>query len=468
MIDNSTIAAISTAHGVGAIAVIRLSGENAIKISDTVFISASGKKLSQQAPNTLHLGFIYDGDVPVDEVIVSLFKSPNSYTGEDLVEISCHGSLYIQQRILELLVAKGARIAGPGEFTLRAFLNRKMDLSQAEAVADLIASTSQSFHKVAMNQMRGGFSDELKKLRERLLKFVSLIELELDFGEEDVEFADRNQLKQLVEEIEALLGTLKNSFALGNAIKNGIPVAIAGKTNSGKSTLLNLLLKEDRAIVSEIEGTTRDFIEDTISIDGIHFRFIDTAGLRHTTDQVEKLGIERTYKKISQADIILLMIDPASKTEEIMQSVKDIQKQKKGKDKKLIIIINKIDLLKKPDLESLKKNILKIMDKEDRLIPVSAKKGDNLPMLETTLKEIIHAETIEQNDVIVTNARHYEALKHSHEAILRVRDGLESQISGDLLAQDIRETMHYLGEITGEITTGEILGNIFKNFCIGK
>ena len=468
MIDNSTIAAISTAHGVGAIAVIRLSGEHAFEISDKVFLSPSGKKLSQQAPNTLHLGFIYDEEVPVDEVIVAVFKAPNSYTGEDLVEISCHGSLYIQQRILELLISRGARIAQPGEFTLRAFLNGKMDLSQAEAVADLIASTSQSFHKVAMNQMRGGFTDEIKKLRERLLKFVSLIELELDFSEEDVEFADRNQLKQLVEEIETLLGTLVESFALGNALKNGIPVAIVGKTNSGKSTLLNLLLKEDKAIVSEIEGTTRDSIEDTISIDGIHFRFIDTAGLRHTTDQVEKLGIERTYKKISQASIILLMIDPSSKADEINRSVKDLQKQIKGTDKKLVVIINKIDLLKKPELESLKKILLKILDKQDRLIPVSAKKGDNLPVLEKALKEIIHAENIEQHDVIITNARHYEALKHSHEAILRVRDGLESKISGDLLAQDIRETLHYLGEITGEITTDEILGNIFKNFCIGK
>ncbi|MBN2213659.1 MAG: tRNA uridine-5-carboxymethylaminomethyl(34) synthesis GTPase MnmE [Bacteroidales bacterium] len=468
MIDNSTIAAISTAHGVGAIAVVRLSGDNAIQIADRVFISTSGKKLSQQAPNTLHLGFIYDDDVPVDEVFVAVFKSPNSYTGEDLIEISCHGSLYIQQKILELLVSKGARVARPGEFTLRAFLNGKMDLSQAEAVADLVASTSRSFHKVAMNQMRGGFTDEIKKLRERLLKFVSLIELELDFSEEDVEFADRDQLKQLVEEIETLLRTLVESFTLGNVIKNGIPVAIAGKTNSGKSTLLNLLLKEDKAIVSEIEGTTRDFIEDTISIEGIHFRFIDTAGLRHTTDKVEKLGIERTYKKIRQASIVMLMIDPATDTDEIIRSVKDIEKQVKGTDKKLVVIINKTDLLNNQDLDSLKKNILKIVDKEDKVIPLSAKKGDNLPELEKALLEIIHAENIEQNDVIVTNARHYEALKHSHEAILRVRDGLESQISGDLLAQDIRETLHYLGEITGEITTDEILGNIFKNFCIGK
>jgi tRNA modification GTPase len=271
-----------------------------------------------------------------------------------------------------------------------------------------------------------------------------------------------------VEEIETLLRTLVESFALGNALKNGIPVAIVGKTNSGKSTLLNLLLKEDKAIVSEIEGTTRDFIEDTISIDGIHFRFIDTAGLRHTTDQVEKLGIERTYRKISQAGIVLLMIDPAIKTDEIINSVKDIKTQLKETEKKLVVLINKIDLLKKNELESIKKALLNILDKEDRLIPVSAKKGDNLPELEKSLKEIINAESIEQHDVIVTNARHYEALKHSHEAILRVRDGLESQISGDLLAQDIRETLHYLGEITGEITTGEILGNIFKNFCIGK
>lgn len=469
MIDNSTITALSTAPGVGAIAVIRLSGDRAIEIADKVYHSPNGKKLVKQAPNTLHFGIIYDSEEPVDEVIVALFKSPHSYTGENMVEISCHGSVYIQQCILELLISKGARMAQPGEFTLRAFLNGKMDLSQAEAVADIIAADSRSFHLVAMNQMRGGFTAELKLLRERLIKFASLVELELDFSEEEVEFADRTQLKELTNEIESKLAALVQSFRLGNAIKNGIPVAIAGKTNTGKSTLLNLLLKEDRAIVSEIEGTTRDSIEDTISIDGIHFRFIDTAGLRHTTDQIEILGIERTYKKISQADIIILLLDPSSGNEEILEPVKNIKRQIKDTGKKLIVVLNKIDLLSEKQIKSHSEQILRILNKEeDRLIPLSAAKGINLNLLEKTLKETTEAESIGQNDVIVTNVRHYEALKLSHEAILRVKDGLKEHISEDLLAQDIRETLHYLGEITGEITTDEILGNIFKNFCIGK
>ena len=469
MIDNSTITALSTAPGVGAIAVIRLSGDRAIEIADKVYHSPNGKKLVKQAPNTLHFGIIYDSEEPVDEVIVALFKSPHSYTGENMVEISCHGSVYIQQCILELLISKGARMAQPGEFTLRAFLNGKMDLSQAEAVADIIAADSRSFHLVAMNQMRGGFTAELKLLRERLIKFASLVELELDFSEEEVEFADRTQLKELTNEIESKLAALVQSFRLGNAIKNGIPVAIAGKTNTGKSTLLNLLLKEDRAIVSEIEGTTRDSIEDTISIDGIHFRFIDTAGLRHTTDQIEILGIERTYKKISQADIIILLLDPSSGNEEILEPVKNIKRQIKDTGKKLIVVLNKIDLLSEKQIKSHSEQILRILNKEeDRLIPLSAAKGINLNLLGKTLKETTEAESIGQNDVIVTNVRHYEALKLSHEAILRVKDGLKEHISEDLLAQDIRETLHYLGEITGEITTDEILGNIFKNFCIGK
>ncbi len=468
MIDNSTITAISTAHGVGAIAVIRLSGEKAVEICDRVFVSPSGKKLKNQSANTLHFGTVTEDETIIDDVIVGLFKSPHSYTGEDLVEISCHGSMYIQQRILELLISKGARMAQPGEFTLRAFLNGKMDLSQAEAVADLIASKSKSFHKVAINQMKGRFTEEIRKLRERLLSFVSLIELELDFSEEDVEFADRTQLKNLVKEIEQLLRTLKDSFSLGNAIKNGIPVAIVGNTNSGKSTLLNLLLKEDKAIVSEIEGTTRDFIEDIISIEGIHFRFIDTAGLRHTEDTVEKLGIERTYKKMNQADIILLLIDPTKGEEEMMHSVKDIQKQIQKSDKKLVVIINKIDLLQATKITEIKKNILSVLGGTENLIALSAIKGENLEKLEQMLIRLVHLENIEKDDVIVTNVRHFEALKLAYEAIVRVTEGLNNQLSGDLLSQDIRETLHYLGEITGEITNDEILGNIFKNFCIGK
>ena len=468
MIDNTTIAAISTAHGIGAIAVVRLSGDKAVDICDNVFLSPSGKKLVSQPANTLHFGSLVDDGTVIDEVIVGLFKAPHSYTGEDLVEISCHGSLYIQQRILELLISKGARMAQPGEFTLRAFLNGKMDLSQAEAVADLIASKSKSFHKVAMNQMKGRFTEEIKNLRQRLLNFASLIELELDFSEEDVEFADRTQFNNLVTEIEHLLRTLISSFALGNAIKNGIPVAIVGKTNSGKSTLLNLLLKEDKAIVSEIEGTTRDFIEDIISIEGIHFRFIDTAGLRHTEDTVEKLGIERTYKKINQADIILMLVDPTKFDEDTIQSVKDIKKQLERTEKHLIIIINKADLLQNEEIIKITKSLRPLVNEEENLIAMSAKNGDNLSILEQTLIKLVHAEKIEKDDVIVTNVRHYEALRLAHEAIVRVSEGLKNQIFGDLLAQDIREALHYLGEITGEITTDEILGNIFKNFCIGK
>ena len=468
MFDNSTIAAISTPPGTGAIAVIRLSGLSAIEIADKVFVSPSKKKLAGQAPNTIHYGFIYDNDVPVDEVMVGLFKSPHSYSGEDIVEISCHGSQYIQQRILELLTMKGARLAQPGEFTLRAFLNGKMDLSQAEAVADLIASSSRSFHKVAMNQMRGGFTEEIKKLRQRLLNFISLIELELDFSEEDVEFADRVKLNELVDEIEQELGKLRDSFSFGNALKKGVPVAIVGKTNAGKSTLLNLLLKEEKAIVSDIEGTTRDFIEDTVSIDGIPFRFIDTAGLRHAKDEIEKIGIERTHLKIRQADIILLLLDPKDPDEKLFKSVSEIKEMINETGKKLVVIINKIDLVQDSALKQTTNRLKNNLTDSDRLIAMSAKKGDNLGLLEKNLCELVHVENVDNNDVIVTNARHFEALNKSYEAILRVQGGLKTHISGDLLAQDIREVLHYLGEITGEITNDEILGNIFGNFCIGK
>lgn len=468
MIDKSTIAAISTAPGVGAIAVIRLSGEEAIKIADKVFKSPTNKKLSSQPGNTLHFGMIKDDEKIIDEVVASVFKAPHSYTGEDIVEISCHGSLYVQQKILELLVLKGARLAKPGEFTLRAFMNGKMDLSQAEAVADLIASTSESFHKVAVDQMRGGFTTELRKLREKLLHFVSLIELELDFSEEDVEFADRKQLKELVSGIAALLRMLKDSFRYGNALKNGIPVAIVGKTNSGKSTLLNLILKEEKAIVSEIAGTTRDYIEDTISLGGFVFRFIDTAGLRHTEDTIEKIGIERTYKKMEQASVILHLVDAHEKEDSICKSVHNIKKRLDPNDKKLIVILNKSDLLTDDDLKNKKEVLKSILDKDDVVIGMSAKNGLNLNKLENELLSYVKMTEKAQSDVVVTNVRHFEALTNSHEAILRVLTGLDNQIPGDLMAQDIREAMHYLGEITGEITTDEILGNIFKNFCIGK
>ncbi len=468
MIDNSTIAAISTPPGTGAIAVIRMSGINAISICNNIFHSSSHKDLTKQSGYTMHHGSLIDNGKTIDDVIVGLFRAPNSYTGEDVVEISCHGSVYVQQKILELLSGNGARPAQPGEFTMRAFLNGKLDLSQAEGVADLIASSGSAAHRVAINQIRGGISNEIRGLRDQLLNFISMIELELDFSEEDVEFADRGELKVLVSEIEQLLRKLIDSFSLGNAIKNGIPVAIAGKTNSGKSTLLNLLLKEDKAIVSDIGGTTRDFIEDIISVNGIHFRFIDTAGIRHTSDEIEKLGIERTYQKINQAEVILLLTDVTDTTGNITGSIKGIKEKISDTDKKLVVIANKSDLINNTQTRIIKDSISRCLDENDRLLFLSAKYGNNLDKLENILGELIHAEKLEENDVLITNARHYEALSRAHESILRVTGGLENQVPADLLAMDIREVLHYLGEITGEITTDEILGNIFKNFCIGK
>ncbi|MBN1158122.1 MAG: tRNA uridine-5-carboxymethylaminomethyl(34) synthesis GTPase MnmE [Bacteroidales bacterium] len=468
MIDKDTITAISTAPGTGAIAVIRLSGENALDICDAVFISPTDKKLSDQHANTLHYGTIREGDEIIDEVVAGLFKAPHSYTGEDLVELSCHGSVYIQKRILELLVSKGARLARPGEFTMRAFLNGKLDLTQVEAVADLIASGSKASHRVAMNQMRGGFTSEIKKLRDKLLEFISLIELELDFSEEDVEFADRNQLKVLLEEITQLLQSIRNSFSLGNVIKNGVPVAITGKTNSGKSTLLNLLLSEERAIVSEIEGTTRDSIEDVISIQGIHFRFIDTAGIRQTEDIVEKLGIERTLEKIRQATIIIHLLDSRLPVEELIRQIDHLEGFTGQNDKKRIIVLNKTDLVPDNQLNITRQKIKDHLSEHDYLVLMSAKRGFHLDILEKTLTEAAGINTSSENDVIITNVRHYEALEKSLAAIERTSEGLYRNMPGDMLAQDIREALYYLGEITGEITDNEILGNIFKNFCIGK
>jgi tRNA modification GTPase len=461
---NDTIAAIATAPGMGAIAVIRLSGEQAITIAESVFQAPSTtKKLSQQKANTIHFGKLQSDDEIIDEVLVSLFKAPHSYTGEDTVEISCHGSVFIQQRILQLLIAKGARMAEPGEFSLRAFLNGKMDLSQAEAVADLIASSSEAARKIAMHQMRGGFKHELSKLRDQLLQFVSLIELELDFAEEDVEFADRTQLKNLITAIHTVVFNLTDSFRLGNVIKNGIPVAIAGEPNAGKSTLLNLLLNEDKAIVSEIEGTTRDVIEDVISIKGINFRFIDTAGLRLTEDHVENIGIQRAYGKIKEAAIVLLLIDASHDIESIQFKINEIR-DKKASDSHLIIVLNKMDKLESSFAVS---SIQLNADKEE-LVLLSAKTKENFHQLETLLLKAANYNVLNAEAVIISNARHYEALSKADEALLRAIDGLDSGISGDFLSQDIREVLHYLGEITGEITNDEILGNIFKNFCIGK
>lgn len=460
---NDIICAVSTPPGMGAIAVIRLSGEGSIDVTDTLFVSPSGRKLAGAKANTVLFGqIVFDNEV-TDEVLVTVFRAPHSFTGEESVEISCHGSVYIQQKIVEALIAKGVRLAQPGEFTRRAFGNGKFDLSQAEAVADLIASASRVSHRVAMNQMRGGFAGKLAGLRDKLLQFVSLVELELDFPEEDVEFASRRKLYELTEEIEREIDKLARSFQLGNAIKNGIPVAIVGETNAGKSTLLNLLLNEEKAIVSDIHGTTRDVIEDTVNISGVSFRFIDTAGIRHTNDTIETMGIERTFQKIGQASIVLWMIDlttPVEKTASLAESIIP-----KLADKHVLLLFNKSDLLS--DTERAEKEHILPQLKAERLF-ISAKKQQNTDILQQLLLKAAAVPQIGEHDVIVTNLRHYEALVKALEAVRRVKEGLEIGISGDFISQDIRECMFYLGEITGQISTDEILGNIFSKFCIGK
>jgi tRNA modification GTPase len=464
MLDQITICAIATSPGMGAIATIRLSGEKALEITDSVFKSPStGKKLINQRPNTLHFGSISDGNELIDEVIVSIFKAPHSFTGEDVIEIACHGSVYIQQRILQLLITRGARMALPGEFTQRAFLNGKMDLSQAEAVADLIASTNRAAQKVAINQMRGGFSSELTSLRGELLHFISMIELELDFSEEDVEFADRDQLKKLVSKIEGILRGLKNSFQLGNVIKNGIPVAIVGDTNVGKSTLLNALLNEEKAIVSDIHGTTRDVIEDVVNIHGTAFRFFDTAGIRETTDEIETLGIERSYSKLDQATVVILVVDTFNDFKSIADRISKIRERISGQH--LIITANKMDRGLPETITALKEMTVRANEK---LVFIAAKQRTNLDELIFEMQHAVSLDSISEDAVIVTNVRHFEALTRAHESIERVQLGLDNLITGDFLAQDIRECLHYLGEITGEISNDEILGHIFKNFCIGK
>ena len=460
---NDIICAISTAPGMGAIAVIRLSGEGSITFTDLVFKSPSDKRLVDQPANTVHFGRIYNENELLDEVMVAVFHAPHSFTGEESVEISCHGSVFIQQKLVELLLSRGARMAKPGEFTQRAFKNGKMDLSQAEAVADLISSYSKNTHRIALNQMRGGFALKLKDIRVKLLDFVSLIELELDFSEEDVEFANRDKLSELTIDIEKEISVLVKSFQLGNAIKNGIPVAIIGETNVGKSTLLNLLLNEEKAIVSDIHGTTRDVIEDTVNIEGITFRFIDTAGIRETSDVVESLGIERTFQKINQASLVLWMIDLTSTVSQIEASATSIVP--KLKDKKVMLLFNKSDKLSTEELEE-KKNLLQKLT-ADRLY-ISAKSGQNIGELRSHLLKVAQIPQIGEGDVVVTNLRHYEALTKALAAIKRVEKGIELQITSDFLSQDIRECMFYLGEITGQISTDEILGNIFSKFCIGK
>ena len=462
---DSTICALAT-PGHGAIAVIRVSGPGAIEIVDRMFQPATkGKQLFLQVPNTIHFGTIIKDNEVVDEVLVSLFKAPHSYTGEDSIEISCHGSPYIQQKILELLLAHGAEPARPGEFTQRAFLNGKMDLSQAEAVADLIAAESEGAHRVALQQLRGGFSDRLKSLREQLLHFISLIELELDFSEEDVEFADRGKLVSLVNQIATLIDELISSFQLGNVLKNGVPVAIIGRPNVGKSTLLNAILKEERALVSDIEGTTRDSIEDTINLEGVNFRFIDTAGIRETADTIENLGIRRTYQKIEQASVVLLLTEAEDDPDIIQKSIQAIRQQLNG-GKQLVVVLNKSDRVPEEQQKALQQKIP--LEENERLISISAEKGENIDGLAKLLLEIVNLGSIKHQDVVISNIRHYNALKSASESLTRASEGLLESLPTDLLAQDIREVLHYLGEITGEVTTDEVLSNIFKNFCIGK
>ncbi|MEX0981831.1 MAG: tRNA uridine-5-carboxymethylaminomethyl(34) synthesis GTPase MnmE [Bacteroidales bacterium] len=460
--SDTTICAVATS-GTGAIAVIRVSGPDTFTVVEKIFLPATiGKILTEQQANTIHFGTIRQGEEMIDEVLVSLFRAPQSYTGEDVIEISCHGSSYIQQKIMELLISHGAIPAKPGEFTQRAFLNGKMDLSQAEAVADLIAAESKASHDVAMQQIRGGFSQKIKELRDRLLHFISLIELELDFSEEDVEFADRNELERLVIEVKELVDNLKDSFQLGNVIKTGVPVAIVGRPNVGKSTLLNAFLNEERAIVSEIEGTTRDAIEDTVVIEGVLYRFIDTAGIRETADTIETLGIRRTYQKIDQASVVLLLVEASDGQELILQSLESIRDQMEGRRRQLILVINKSDI---GDPNVFDDQLLK---DHEQVCRISAKNQQNIDKLREMLINAVNVGSIRHQDVVISNIRHFNALNAVSASLERVLDGLATTLPQDLLAQDIRETLHHLGEITGEVTTDEILGNIFKNFCIGK
>ena len=466
MITNDTIVALATASGAGAIAVIRVSGKEALEITASCFQSVTkGKSLLNQKSHTVHLGHIIDGQKYVDEVLVSIFKGTNSYTGEPVAEISCHGSIYIQQEIVKLLVQKGCRVAEAGEFTLRAFLNGKLDLSQAEAVADLIASDSEASHQVAMQQMRGGFSNELQNLRQELLNFASLIELELDFAEEDVEFADRTQFRALVNKISEILKKLIDSFAIGNVLKNGIPIAIVGEPNVGKSTLLNALLNEEKAIVSDIAGTTRDAIEDQLNINGIMFRFIDTAGIRDTSDVVENIGIQKTYENIEKAQLVLYLVSGATVNEEgfkVDDLLKEVEQlQHKYPQKKIQVIINKKDLLSGTVQEQLQSQI-------SNVILIAAKQKTGITTLKEELTKLANLGAISNNQTIVSNSRHFEALTNALSAIKEVQKGIDAQISSDLFAIDIREALHHLGLISGEVTTDDLLGNIFANFCIGK
>lgn len=464
------ICALATPAG-GAIGIIRLSGSEAIRLTDKVFVSVSGKQLSAAKPNTLHYGEIKDKDGhTIDDVLVSVFRAPHSYTGEDSTEISCHGSRYILQQVLQRLIEVGCRQAEPGEYTRRAYMNGKMDLSQAEAVADLIASTNKATHQMALSQLKGHFSSELTVLREKLLKMTSLLELELDFSDhEELEFADRSELRALAAEIEKKITTLAHSFETGNALKQGVPVAIVGKTNVGKSTLLNRLLHEEKAIVSNIHGTTRDVIEDTTLIDGITFRFIDTAGIRKTDDVVENIGIERTYQKMEEAKIVIWLLD-AQPTEAEIEDMKE-----KNQGKKLLMVFNKIDEISfdkavlSSDDNSQTSSSISLSDENVSILNISARTGENVSDLEQALVRAADIPEITENDVIVTSARHYEALLRADESLSRVLESMDMGMSGDIIAEDLKMVLEELGEITGgQISSQETLNNIFKHFCIGK
>ena len=461
-INHDNIIALATPQGIGAIGVIRLSGENVIAICSSVFYSKNKlKDLTKVKSHTLHFGVIKVGEHIIDEVLISVFKNPHSYTGENSIEISCHGSQYILQEIINLFLKTDVRMATAGEFTLRAFLNGKLDLSQAEAVADLIASNSKASHQVAMQQMRGGFSSDLKVLRQDLLNFASLIELELDFAEEDVSFADRDDFRELLSKVSRLLKSLIASFAMGNVLKNGIPIAIVGAPNVGKSTLLNALLNDDKAIVSEIAGTTRDAIEDELIINGVCFRFIDTAGIRETKDVVENIGIKKTFENIEKAQLVLYLVD-ATKIENTTLEIDEIQR--KYPDKRIITIINKSDLIL--ETEHLKPACGR--QAQNSKLYISAKHKTGIDALIKVLTDLSFTGKLATNQTIVSNARHFDALNQALNSINEVSTGLENQLSSDLLSIDIRQALYFLGEITGEVTNDDLLGNIFANFCIGK
>jgi tRNA modification GTPase len=461
-INTDTIVALATPQGIGAIGVVRISGKKAFDICNTIFRTKNSKKKDFYTvpSHTIHFGVIHEKEVLIDEVLVSVFKSPHSYTSEDTVEISCHGSPFIQQQLIQLIIKQGARIANQGEFTLRAFLNGKMDLSQAEAVADLISSNSASSHQLAMQQMRGGFSSKIKLLRQNLIDFASLIELELDFSEEDVEFADRKDLKNLVSSIQRIVQRLIDSFEVGNVIKNGIPVAIVGKPNAGKSTLLNVLLNDDKAIVSDIPGTTRDVIEDELTIDGILFRIIDTAGIRETFDIIESIGVEKTFEQIKRSSITLYIFDIHETTAaELKLIVEEIKPYLHNSE--LVLVGNKID---KENVEQAAQKFKEF----DNLLFISAKEQTNIENLKKQLVHFFDNHTVNVTETIVTNARHVEALNNTNTALLKVLEGLSNNVTGDFLAMDIRQALHYLGTITGEISSDDLLANIFSRFCIGK